>query len=256
VSPVTLSTPIVKDQDENFVSCMSRGESNKKGSDVGSDYKSVHGSDDDPVIEEELIIQEPEDYPEMVKRSVLLEYKPFSDEYIKSLKSQWVYPDHVHVIQRDTETFNIEFEAINSDAADNTRWPIYTSLVCLNPDRKEMEKCSSTNKEIRAGVISKFTAKMKTPKNKNKVCYTFSLIDEYGRTFGEEIDVRINAVGVDILELAGEEDEPSAFEEPHDADKLYPLAVKQLRDMGLLEDHYKDLLMEVKGRVELVFEKM
>lgn len=251
----------MKDQDEklheNFVSCMSRGESNKKDSDAASDYKSVHGSDTDPVIEDEPIVQEPEDYPEMVKRSVMLEYKPFSDDYIKSLKSQWVYPENiVHVIQRDTETFNIEFEATNSDAADNTRWPIYTSLVCLNPDRNEMEKCSSTNKEIRAGVNSKFTAKMKTPKNMNKVCYTFSLIDEYGRTFGEQIDVRINTVGVDILDLAGEEDEPSAFDEPHDADRLYPFAVKQLREMGLIEDHYKDLLMEVKGRVELVFEKM
>lgn len=243
-------------QNENFVSWMSRGDSNNKDSDAASDYKSVHDADVDPIIEEEPIIQEPEEYPEMVKRSVMLEYKPFSDEYIKSLKAKWVFPEDIfHTIQRDTDTFNIEFEALNSDSVNNTRWPIYTTLICLNPDQNEVEKCTAANKEIRAGVKCKFTAKLKTPKNKNKAYYTFSLIDEYGRTFGDQINVKVNISGSDILELAGEE-EPSAFEEPHQADKLYPAAVKQLREMGLIEDQYKDLLLKVKGRVELVFEQI
>lgn len=258
-SPVP-SIDSLKDQDvkqnENFVSWMSRGDSNNKDSDAASDYKSVHESDPDPIIEEEPIVKEPEEYPEMVKRSVMLEYKPFSDDYIKSLRAKWIFPEDIfHTIQRDTDTFNIEFEAINADGVNNTRWPIYSTLVCLNPDQNEMEKCTAANKEIRAGAKSKFTAKMKTPKNKNKAYYTFSLIDEYGRTFGDQINVKVNISGSDILELAGEE-EPSAFEEPHEADKLYPSAVKQLREMGLIDDQYKDLLLKVKGRVELVFEQM
>jgi len=69
--------------------------------------------DVDPVVYEEEI-EKQEEFPEMVKRSVMLEYKPFDNSYIKKLRVKWNQPQNImHIIHKDTDTFNVEFEAIN-----------------------------------------------------------------------------------------------------------------------------------------------
>ena len=215
--------------------------------------------DVDPVVYEEEIKKQ-EEFPEMVKRSVMLEYKPFDNSYIKKLRVKWNQPQNiVHIIHKDTDTFNVEFEAINWDTIENTRWPIYSTLCIVNTKGNELENCTSTNKEVRVGVKAKFSAKIKTPKDKKLAVYVFQCIDEFKRPFGEPINVKFKIVDANIIDLTEEISGPdsSAFEEEqkHEADKLYPAALKQIDSMGIdLTDKAKDLLLKVNGRIEDFFE--
>jgi len=217
---------------------------------------------EDPVIlEEEVPVEQVQEFPEMVKRSVLMEYKPFEDDYIHKLKVKWLSPiDVTHTIDRDTESFNVEFEAINSDAEYNTRWPIYSTLVIANSNGGELEKCTSTIKEIRPGVKAKFLAKIKTPKIKKFEIYQFQIVDEFGRAFGEPKPVRIEISDENIIDLTEEFQEPIEVEPPvepqHLADKLYPEEQKRISEMGVeINDAVKDKLLQVKGRLDLFFEE-
>jgi hypothetical protein len=239
-------------------------ESSNGKSDVGSesDFKSCGEPEEqkDPVIEDEEIVKDPEEFPEMVKRSVMLEYKPFPEDYINRLKVKWSKPNTntVHLISQDNDFFNIEFEAINSDITGNTRWPIFSSLRCILPEGAEMENCTQTNKEIRAGVVAKFTAKMKTPKDGKQFVYRFQLEDEYKRLFGEPIDVKVKAINQNvILNVCEDNEEISAFEEPapHKAYELYPHTIENLEQMGIeMTKENLDVVLKCQGRVEEIME--
>mmetsp|Transcript_6034 Transcript_6034/g.6793 ORF Transcript_6034/g.6793 Transcript_6034/m.6793 type:complete len:421 (+) Transcript_6034:940-2202(+) len=208
---------------------------------------------EDPIIAEEGLEQV--EYPEMVKRSVMMEYKPFDNTYIKSLQVKWIRPeDMVHIVQKDTETFNIEFVAMNPDALNSTRWPIYSTIILRNLDKNELIKCTATNKETRAGVKAKFTAKIKTPKNKNYALYEFQMVDEFGRSFGVPIIVKIKVDESSIIDLSEDvaDPDPSAFEEElHEAEKKHPNAIITLKEMGIpMDEKALDALLKANGKVE------
>lgn len=214
----------------------------------------------DPVVEDEKVEEDPCEYPEMVKRSVMLEYKPFADSYMQKLKSKVLKPeDCVYTVSKDTYSFNIMFEIMNCDTEFNTRWPIYSSVICESPSSAELLHCTTTNKEIRPGVIAKLTAKMRTPREHRNVVYQFSMIDEYGRRFGDKFEVKVKILDVNLMNLdeSDSDQDASAFDEKHEADEKYPNAIVQLKDMGVeVTDKIKDILLKVKGRVEEVFEQL
>lgn len=219
---------------------------------------------EDPIVTEEVQVpvEEEQEYPEMVKRSVLMEYKPFSDDIIRNLQVRWTMPeDIIHIIDRETDSFNVELEAMNSDASGATRWPIYSTLVILNSNHHLLEKCTSTTKEIRSGVKAKFSAKVKTPKDKNFEVFQFQIIDEFGRKFGGPKQVRIKISDENIIDLREEVVEPVEPEKPliemkkHKAEELYPEKLSTLLAMGIdVDEKVMDGILKAKGNIENFFE--
>lgn len=229
--------------------------------DSGSESGQESEPDVEPVVEDEEGHGEPIEYPEMVKRSVMLEYKPFSDHYVHKLKVKVVSPENIlHTVNKNSEHYNIEFVLSNDDYEGNTRWPIYSTIVCEDPSSAEMITCTMTNKEIRPGMSATLTAKMKTPPKTGLAFYIFSMIDEYGRKFGDPFAFKVKVIDVPILDINDVpelEPEGSAFEEPHEAERLYPHAIKQLSEMGVeINDRVKDLMVQFKGRLEEIFEQL
>lgn len=217
--------------------------------------------DMEPLVKDEESHGEPVEYPEMVKRSVMLEYKPFSDHYIQKLKVKVISPENIlHTVSKHSEHYNIEFVLSNDDYEGNTRWPIYSTISCDEPNSAEIITATMTSKEIRPGMSATLTAKMRTPPKTGLAFYIFHMIDEYGRKFGDPFAFKVKVIDVPILDINDVpelEPEGSAFEEPHEAEKLYPHALKQLSEMGIeINERIKDLMVQFKGRLEEIFEQI
>jgi hypothetical protein len=105
-------------------------------------------------------------------------------------------------------------------------------------------------KRILAGDRFRFEITMNTPTETGEMFYNFSMVDAYNRSFGQELMVCISVKN--IVEKPDEEDE-SAFDEPHEADKKYPGAIEQLNEMGIpVTEHVKDQIVKHKGKIQLL----
>ena len=108
----------------------------------------------------------------MVKRSYVGEYKPFSEYKMKQLKSAKIFPENaVFTINKNWDYFPVIFGIQNSDIENNTRWPIWVRLTCLSPSQDALQSCTVTNKEVRAGEVMKFEAKIKNSKSEDITHY-------------------------------------------------------------------------------------
>lgn len=212
--------------------------------------------DSDPLIESE---EEKEEFPEMVKRSALHEYKPFGDNYINTLKVKVVEPEvNQYTVNKNSSTFDVFFKLSNNDSENSSRWPINSTIKCMSPSQNEIVSCNPTIKEVRTGVVVQLHATFRTPKDKQVVEYTFRMVDEYGREFGEIFSLKVKFLDANIVNVNDKEaeDEESAFSAIHDADTMYPQAVANLKEMGVDSNEAKDLLMKFQGDISKVFDSM
>ena len=214
----------------------------------------------DPVIEE-VKKEEGAEFPEMVKRSYLAKYERFSDEYLSTLKAKNISKGMLN-INCNCDTFILQVKVHNSDVENCSRWPINSALLPLSTTSEYFKECEPTIKEIKAGVYHTFNVKLSCPKKPGKYVFQFKLVDEYGRKFGDQINIEVNAIDANIVQ---QDEQYSAFDDvpenepelPHKADIKYPDAIKKLKNMGLeMDQKMKDVVVECSGKIEDVFEKI
>lgn len=215
----------------------------------------------DPVIEDEKEDIKNE-YPEMVKRSQIGEYRNFSDAELSKICCKRLDTDEF-MWNTNSEKISIEIKVVNNDTRSDSRWPLNTTLKCISHKPSPVILWNSTLKEIKQGSIATFKLDLKTPNAQGKYKYGLILVDEFDREYGNPIEIVLNALNVDIVDpnqnySAFEEPEPQPEKVIHDALLKYPHAVKYLKELGIdtFDQKILDMVLKMKGNIELICEKL
>lgn len=135
--------------------------------------------------------------------------------------------------------------------------------MCIHPDPSYLKSSSKTIKEVRPGVYEIFRITLSSFKKVGKEKITLTLVDEYGRTFGNPFDITINTIDADIVHS---HEEPSVFDIPvpapkpkelHPAELKYKNEIREIKSMGFEADtKVLDLLVKFKGDIAEVVDQI